>query len=167
MESWYLACYKTGWHNSFKAQLFLSNLGVVSFIPQVCVSKSRHDRPGHFRKVIEPLFPGYIFLSFDHEIHRISKIESCPGMRNIVRFGEEIKPINESVVDEIMCFTSTVEGNQITDRFTKGLSPAKRIKHETRKNKLLEIQRKKMKEILQETSGEVRSSLFYAFLEAI
>lgn len=111
MENWYLACHKSGKHNALKAQMFLSQMGVEVFIPQVCYHDPRADRPGTFRKTIEPLFPGYIFLCFDYNEVHTSKIEYCPGISHLVRFGETIAPINDSMVNAIMKLTLSVYPN--------------------------------------------------------
>jgi transcriptional antiterminator RfaH len=104
MENWYLACHKAGKHNAFKAQMFLANpkINVIAFIPQICNFRPRADRPGQLKKLIEPLFPGYMFLCFDPEITHTSKISSCPGVSHLVRFADKIMPIHDRIVEQIM-----------------------------------------------------------------
>jgi transcriptional antiterminator RfaH len=164
MDNWYLACHKTGKHNAFKVQMFLSEMGITVFIPQVCYRQPRLDRPGHFRKVLEPLFPGYLFIYFDHETHHTSKVAFSPGMSHFVRYGGTINPLHDTIVDEIMRFTLAVDFDGVLYN-----------KKDTNKNKpyhgnksfLTELQHHKIKMIAQETNGETRSVLFYAFIEAM
>jgi transcriptional antiterminator RfaH len=104
MENWYLACHKAGKQNAFKAQLFLSQpqIDAVVFIPQICKYHRRTDRLGQFKKIIEPLFPGYMFICFDPEVTPVSKISMSPGVSHLVRFANKIKPVHDCIVDEIM-----------------------------------------------------------------
>lgn len=162
MEQWYLATHKSGKKNAFKAQLFLSQIGVTTFIPQVCISQPRSDRPGKFRKCIEPLFPGYIFIFFDYEKLQIAKVENCPGMTGMVRFGGLLKPLNESVVDEIMNLTSMIsEQNAPHDA-----DQSRRVRPGKKTSLTLE-QHQKIADIAKEVDGQHRNTLFYAFLDAM
>lgn len=162
MENWYLACHKTGKNNAFKAQMFLSNMGITVFIPQVCYRQPRLDRPGRFRNVFEPLFPGYIFVCFDYEIHHTSQVACCPGISHFVRYGGTISPLHDTIVDEIMRLTLIVDHDGIL--YNKNYTNKH---HHGNKAILTEQQRKKIEMIVQETSGETRSVLFYAFIEAM
>lgn len=164
MDNWYLACHKTGKHNAFKAQMFLSNLGITVFIPQVCYRQPRLDRPGHFRKVLEPLFPGYLFVYFDHEIHHTSKVACSPGMSHLVRYGGTVNPLHDTIVDEVMRLTLAVD----FDGMFYNRKDNKKNKYQHGNKMLLtEQQRHKIKMIAQELNGETRSVLFYAFIDAM
>ncbi len=81
MEGWYLAALKPGKDNIFKAQMMLERRNIMAFSPLMFSFRPRADRPGQQKKVIEPLFPGYMFVCFDPEIFHSSKVESCPGAR--------------------------------------------------------------------------------------
>ncbi|MGK2894512.1 transcription termination/antitermination NusG family protein [Klebsiella michiganensis] len=102
MEQWYLACYKPGKDNIYKAQMALSKISTEVFCPQLRTRRPRTDRPGRFRQVIEPLFPGYLFVLFDPEIIHTSRVEACPGINYLVRSAGQITPIRTIVVDQIM-----------------------------------------------------------------
>lgn len=162
MEQWYLATHKSGKKNAFKSQLFLSQLGVTTFIPQVCISQSRSDRPGHYRKCIEPLFPGYLFLCFDYEHIQIAKVENCPGINAMVRFGGLLKPLNESVVDEIMNLTSI-----ITEQHTAKIADKSNVVEAASKKSLSREEHQKIADIANEVDGQHRNSMFYALLDAM
>ncbi|HDT4319722.1 TPA: antitermination protein NusG [Klebsiella aerogenes] len=104
MENWYLACHKAGRHNAYKAQMFLSQpqINATTFIPLMCLLRPRADRPGKQKRLIEPLFPGYMFIYFDPEVIPVSKIANCPGVSYLVRFADIIVPIHDKFVEEIM-----------------------------------------------------------------
>lgn len=164
MEEWYLACHKTGKHNAFKAQMFLSGMGITVFIPQVSYRQPRLDRPGYFRNRLELLFPGYLFVCFDYEVHHISKVESSPGMSHLVRFGGSIRPLHSMIVDELMRLTLTIDPDGVSRNAGGGDTKEIRLGNNeyTTVNQL-----NKMSAIIQETNNEERSSLFYEFLDAI
>lgn len=163
MGRWYLACHKTGKHNAFKVQMFLARLNVEVFIPQICYRQPRSDRPGHFRSVLEPLFPGYLFIYFDPEVHHTSKIAACPGMSHLVRFGGVISPLHEAVVAEVMQLVLTVnpDGSRPTNVVMSDEHQAQKIQV------LTDAQRRQMQQVIEEKDGTARCALFYALAEAI
>jgi transcriptional antiterminator RfaH len=162
MGNWYLACHKAGKHNAFKAQMFLSQpkIDVIVFIPQICSYRPRADRPGQFKKLIEPLFPGYMFIYFDPEITHTSEISTCPGVSHLVRFADTIKPLHDSIVEEIMKLPVCVHSPIIKERKNKNLEC---------KNKplLTTAHHEKLVNAVTENNGLTRSALFYAFAESL
>lgn len=163
MEDWYLACHKTGKHNAFKAQMFLSGMGITVFIPQVSYRQPRSDRPGHFKNRLEQLFPGYLFVCFDYEVHHTSKVACSPGMSHFVRFGDSIRPLGDMIVDELMRLTLAIDPDSSFHN-EGGVNTKKR--HRGNSNSLTEEQRNKLNLIIQEKNSEERSALLYAFLDA-
>lgn len=165
MERWYLACHKSGRHNAFKAQLFLAKMGITVFIPQRCCRLQRSDRPGHFRKVLEPLFPGYLFIYFDYEVHHSSIVTATPGISHFVRFGEIIKPLQDAMVDDIMRWTLVIDHESFPDSRdnVKAMIPCQEGDIIPAEQQILH---QKIKTIIDEPHGETRSALFYAFIES-
>jgi len=159
MERWYLACHKAGKDNVFKAQMTLDRMNIMAFSPIMRSYRPRADRPGHSRQVIEQLFPGYLFISFDPEVHHPSKIECCPGMSHIVRFAGEIRPIRDAIVDDVMQLPVCVQA------FAQK-HPGKR-KWDKNHTPLTHQQREQIQPLVEENDGEARSALFYAFVEAL
>lgn len=154
---WYLACHKTGKHNAFKLQMFLARMNVDTFIPQSCYYRPRADRPGYLRPVVEPLFPGYIFLHFEPEIIHTSKISSCPGFGYFIRFGGLIKPINGSIVNDIIRMTSisSPKGNVGKTLNSTKQPPFSNLQHES------------IKKIVEENDGNLRWELLYLYIESL
>ncbi|KOY61554.1 hypothetical protein AM629_13055 [Photorhabdus heterorhabditis] len=159
MERWYLACHKAGKDNIFKAQITLERMNIMAFSPIIRSCRPRPDRPGQFRQVMEQLFPGYLFIFFDPEVHHTSKIELCPGISNLVRFAGEITPIRDSVVDEIMQLPVCVQ--TFSAKHPGKRSWGKNIRP------LNNQQRMQIQSLVEENNGVTRSAMFFAFAEAL
>lgn len=56
----------------------------------------RHAR--RLRDVLRPLFPGYLFVQINPSIHRWRPILSTFGVRTLVRFGEELGLLEDSLI---------------------------------------------------------------------
>lgn len=165
MEHWYLACHKFGRHNAFKAQMLLSDMGVTVFIPQICNRVPRLDRPGHFKKIIEPLFPGYLFVCFDYEIHHSSKVAATPGISHFVSFGGKIKPLHDTIVDDIMRWTLVID-HEITIN-NRGSTQANIPCFSRDKNICGQhLLQHEIKRIIEEPHGETRNILFCNFIKS-
>jgi transcriptional antiterminator RfaH len=162
MENWYLACHKAGKQNAFKAQMFLSQpqIDAMVFIPQICSYRPRTDRPGQLKKMIEPLFPGYMFICFDPEVTHTSKISTCPGVSHLVRFADTIKPVHDSIVEVIMQLPVCVHSPIVKERKNK--------KMESESQSILTTeQHEELMSVVEENNGSVRSALLYAFAEVV
>jgi transcriptional antiterminator RfaH len=163
MENWYLACHKTGKHNAFKAQMFLSQpqINAIVFLPQICSYQPRSDRPGQFRKLMEPLFPGYIFICFDPEITHTSKISGCPGISHLVRFADKIIPVHDRIVEQIMQLPVCAH----TPVFTgKGACVPTRSNHPV---SAAAFDDDRLNHVVAAKNGEIRSALFYQFVQSV
>ncbi|AOP98014.1 transcription termination/antitermination NusG family protein [Enterobacter roggenkampii] len=164
VENWYLACHKAGKHNAFKAQMFLSESGIPVFIPQMFFRQPRSDRPGQYRKKLELLFPGYLFIYFNVEEHSFPKILCCPGISHFVRFGGAIKPLNDMIIDELMQVTKTIGSAESGINECGHNLQAVDCK---KSNNITELQREEFKLIVQEKNSETRSLMFFDFIETI
>lgn len=160
MENWYLACHKTGKQNAFKAQMFLAHLNVAVFIPQIYSYRARADRPGQFKRSMEPLFPGYMFICFDPETIHTSKIAKCPGVNYLVRFSNTIIPVNDAVIEEIMRLPICAYSPPYIQPKKEALYIRK-----SASSILTDEQREFIKGIADERDGDIRNALFYAFTE--
>jgi transcriptional antiterminator RfaH len=153
MESWYLACYKPGKDNIYKAQMALSRIHTEVFCPLLRTQRPRTDRPGQFRQVIEPLFPGYLFVAFDPNIIHTTRIEECPGINYLVRSAGQIAPIRTVVVEQLMCLPLCHEA------FSR--KPQPHIKRQQ-----LRIANQ-LNEFIESTPPEERSALALAFIQSL
>lgn len=158
MEQWYLACYKAGKNNIFKALTALCYFDSTAFCPQIRTQRPRADRPGQYRQVIEPLFPGYLFIAFDPNVIHTSKIELCPGISHLVRTAGQIAPMREMVVEEIMCLPVCYQSFD-KKHPRQRRSPANYLQQRRIANQL--------DTFVKETDPEERGTLFLAFLKTL
>ena len=73
----------------------LERNGFDLFFPRVRVVKPRG------RKVVSPLFPGYLFLHHDAETHGWASVLRLPGILAWVKFGGVAPVVPDQVVDEL------------------------------------------------------------------
>ena len=59
-------------------------------------------KASHFVNDLKPLFPGYMFVSFDTEIDAWRKINSTMGVSRLVSFGSEPKALPTQLVSGLM-----------------------------------------------------------------
>lgn len=82
MYAWYLVYTKPQ-----QERLAVENLdrqGYVSYLPRV---RTRRRRQGRYVKVVEPMFPRYLFIHLSDETDNWGPIRSTIGVSNLVRFG--------------------------------------------------------------------------------
>ena len=156
MEQWYLACHKAGTDNVYKAQSALTHLDGAVFCPLIRVRRPRADRPGHYRQMIEPLFPGYLFILFDPDIHHTSKIESYPGISYLVRTAGQITAIQDAVVEKIMRLPMCPTEADVLAR----VRSEKRIIHADKYRDMIED----IAQVMDETE---RTSMFLAWMASL
>ena len=62
---------------------------------------ARHRR-GRWQGVIEPLFPGYLFIELDIDQQNTAPIRSTRGVISLVRHGGTPRPIPADIVDQLI-----------------------------------------------------------------
>jgi transcriptional antiterminator RfaH len=67
-------------------------------------------RRGRWCEVIEPLFPGYLFVRLDIQRQNTSPIRSTRGVIGLVRFGNEPRPVPEALVVELKAAHTDPDG---------------------------------------------------------
>ena len=100
MNLWYLLYCKS--QDAERINKRVSGLGVVAFSPQY-VKVTRRKDCNAVRMEDKPLFPNYLFLSFDINKIHTSDITSIPGSIGFVRFGTDPCTIPDKVVSAIEC----------------------------------------------------------------
>lgn len=156
MESWYLLCHKAGKDNLYRAQLSIQLHGINTFSPMIQIEKPRTDRASA-RLSIEPLFYGYLFISLDPDYMHPARIEDFAGVSHFVRCGDEIKPIPERIVEQIMALPAC----QIE------LSGKNLRSHLRNANALSHKLRARITEIAHTTDKQVRTAMFLAMTEGL
>jgi transcriptional antiterminator RfaH len=100
--AWYCARTKAK-HEHIAAANLRKNLQLEVFHPQLRVERA--TQRGVVR-VIEPLFPCYIFVRCVLEA-KLHEIQHTSGVAGMVRFGQEIPPVDETRIEELQeCFTA-------------------------------------------------------------
>lgn len=100
--AWYCARTKPK-HEHIAAANLRKNLQLEVFHPQLRVERA--TRRGLVR-VIEPLFPCYIFIRCVLE-SSLSDIQHTSGVNSLVRFGQKIPMVDDSRIEELQeCFTA-------------------------------------------------------------
>jgi len=83
-------------------QIALDNLqrqGFECFLPMAENPYQRRSKK-HL-KIIEPLFPRYLFLNAIAELQNLAPVRSTLGVISMVRFGNELAVISESIIKAI------------------------------------------------------------------
>ncbi|WP_324729588.1 transcription termination/antitermination NusG family protein [Pseudomonas chlororaphis] len=96
MQSWYLIT-----HNLHSFQTVASKLGALGveiYSPTKIEVQPRKDCKGT-RVVEKQLFPGYLFLRFDHEVVHTTAVSDVQGVKGFVRFGNNICTVSDSLIE--------------------------------------------------------------------
>lgn len=99
-KEWYLLYCKS--QDAERIKWRVSQLGVDPFYPQYVKITVRKDCKS-VRKEEKPLFPNYLFLSFDITKTHTSDITSLPGAVGFVRFCDKPCLVPDKVVSAIEC----------------------------------------------------------------
>ena len=82
----------------------LSRQGFDAFLPKL--RSSRRTRQGRSKGVLRPLFPGYVFASFDPSTVRWQAIDSTIGVSRLVRFGDRPAKLEAGLVERLKHLSS-------------------------------------------------------------
>jgi transcriptional antiterminator RfaH len=93
---WYVV--QTQPHSEGKADVNLRRQGFLTYLPR-CLRQRRHARRSDV--VAKPLFPGYLFVAFDHARDRWRSVRSTFGVASLVLAGDEPLAVPDSVLHEI------------------------------------------------------------------
>lgn len=94
---WYLAQFKPNCHKIAKRNL--DQQGFRTFLP---LQEETYRWRGRFLTEQRPLFPGYIFLSFDVQEGAWRAVRSTQGITRLVSFGAEPTIVPTQVVSQLM-----------------------------------------------------------------
>ncbi len=97
MNPWYLLYCKRS--EQERAKMHLERQGVDCYYPQIAVEKIRRGKKVFHR---EPLFPNYIFSSFDPQKITYTSIRSTRGVVNFVSQGAAPTEVPFSLVNTLM-----------------------------------------------------------------
>ncbi|WP_163390908.1 transcription/translation regulatory transformer protein RfaH [Enterovibrio norvegicus] len=97
MNPWYLLYCKRS--EQQRAEQHLKRQGVDCYYPQVSVEKIRR---GKRSSILEPLFPNYVFASFDPEKISFTTIRSTRGVVDFVRVGAKPQLVPVDLIKNLM-----------------------------------------------------------------
>jgi transcriptional antiterminator RfaH len=83
-------------HAEAKAQMHLTRQGFETYLPRY-LRRRRHAR--RTETVPAPLYPSYLFVTFNPAIHRWRSIHSTVGVKRLVCNGDVPAAINEAIID--------------------------------------------------------------------
>lgn len=93
MKYWYAVHAKPRQENT--AEQNLSRQGFDTYLPKIQVRRRRRDK---WTKVVEPLFPRYLFVYADPDHQSLAPIRSTFGVAGLVRFGHLLRPVPDPVI---------------------------------------------------------------------
>ena len=93
MEGWYAV--QTKPRQEAVAEENLQRQSFKTYLPRIQLSRRRK---GTWKEVVEPLFQRYLFLSIDPDQDSTAPIRSTRGVIGLVRFGNQLKPISDSII---------------------------------------------------------------------
>jgi transcriptional antiterminator RfaH len=94
MKCWYAV--QTKPRQEAIAELHLQRQHFETYLPKVLLRKRRRAK---WTKVVEPLFPRYLFIRVDPDESSLAPVRSTQGVAGLVRFGHSLKPVPDSVID--------------------------------------------------------------------
>ncbi len=92
-------CVQTKPRGESTALEHLTRQGFHCFLPRARLLRLRQGRRV---RVIEPLFPRYLFLQAQPEVESLAPVRSTKGVLGLVRFGERIADVPAALVERLM-----------------------------------------------------------------
>ena len=97
--SWLLVATKP--RGEFVARQHLERQGFEVCLPQITLRKRKQ---GKWQQVTEPLFPGYVFVGVVLGAQDIAPIRSTQGCLQVVRFGGQLVPLPDDVMQRLLTY---------------------------------------------------------------
>ncbi len=119
MSQWYAV--QTQSRAEDRALYHLKNQGYTVFLPRYR-RRRRHAR--RTDTVLRPLFPGYLFVSFDTELQPWRPINGTVGVIRLVCNGSDPIPVPEDVMTELL---GRADANGEVKVETRGILPGEKV----------------------------------------
>jgi transcriptional antiterminator RfaH len=110
MTKWYVVLTKP--KQEERAEEHLIAQGGEVFLPRLQLEKTRK---GKRVEVIEPLFPGYLFVNVEGCEQLIGCIRSTRGVRQLLKFGIEPLEVQNELISDLRARCYSQIGNQSDD----------------------------------------------------
>jgi len=96
MREWFVV--HTQSRGERRAVHHLKNQNFDTYLPY-CRKQVRHGRKT--KTVLQPIFPGYVFVRMDTNCQRWHAINSTVGVRSLVEFGDGPHPIDSAIIETL------------------------------------------------------------------
>jgi transcriptional antiterminator RfaH len=96
-KEWFILQFKANSHQ--QATKNLNQQGFETFLP---LNTTTSQKASRFINTSKPLFPGYMFVTFDRKNTDWAKINNTYGVLRLVTFNSILKSIPNTVIDTIM-----------------------------------------------------------------
>ena len=77
------------------AELNLERQGYQTYLPKILLRKRRRDK---WTRVVEPLFPRYLFIQVNTKQQSLAPVRSTLGVATLVRFGHLLRPVPNEII---------------------------------------------------------------------
>lgn len=117
MKHWYVV--QTKPRKEREAEENLQRQGFHTYLPWL---QGGWRRGSDWNKVIEPLFPRYLFIYVDMHKESVAPIRSTRGVTQLIKFGQHIQPVDPGVIDYLKLREDLESGCYIAQEksFAKG-----------------------------------------------
>ena len=92
------------------AEVNLKRQGYDAVLPLI---ESRKRRQNKWATVIEPLFPGYLFVQLELGKDNLAPISSTLGCRDLVRIGSGLVPVPDDVMEPLLSLSSSPKTGEV------------------------------------------------------
>ena len=96
-KEWFILQFKPNAHH--QANKNLNQQSFETFLPLYNTTSRNASR---FTNANRPLFPGYMFITFDRERSKWRKINNTYGVSRLVTFNSVLKPIPNTFINNLM-----------------------------------------------------------------
>jgi transcriptional antiterminator RfaH len=91
------------------------NLERQSFETYLPLMRSRRQRRGKWVNTIEPMFARYLFIRLEPGVTSVASVRSTRGVSGLVKFGNNVVPVPESLVSLLMSTSDRETGVHTTE----------------------------------------------------
>jgi len=96
-KEWFILQFKTNSHH--QAAKNLNQQGFKTFLP---LHETNIQKTSRFTNTAKPLFPGYMFITFDKTEPGWHKINNTYGVLKLITFNSKLKSISTIFIDNFM-----------------------------------------------------------------
>ena len=114
-KAWFLLQFKPNTHRI--AESNLNRQGFETFLPLQKITRRKRD---HFSTKLKPLFPGYMFVTFNPNGAHWRTINSTIGVSKIVSLDSQPNPVPPNLINELMAQCNSAKEFVPSKTFIKG-----------------------------------------------